>query len=176
MEGLVRTLADSHGVANNPSCLFDLHESFVLVWFGSFTEMVSSLQRDVLVKDGQVQQLQQEVNQLKSENKEKDHQLEALSSRVSVGSSANCSCEKQTQWSHMTHGGEMRPVPKDTGRVAAGQVANFSEAFQRTACMWLRISIIDFQIQQTFSNPYYKLVCLIPATNPPMSIYCHCKV
>ncbi|XP_059974319.1 forkhead-associated domain-containing protein 1-like [Mesoplodon densirostris] len=48
------------------------------------SEMVSSLQRDVLVKDGQVQQLQQEVNQLKSENKEKDHQLEALSSRCSV--------------------------------------------------------------------------------------------
>ncbi|XP_059961477.1 forkhead-associated domain-containing protein 1-like [Mesoplodon densirostris] len=48
------------------------------------SEMVSSLQRDLLVKDGQVQQLQQEVNQLKSENKEKDHQLEALSSRCSV--------------------------------------------------------------------------------------------
>ncbi|XP_059959839.1 forkhead-associated domain-containing protein 1-like isoform X7 [Mesoplodon densirostris] len=46
------------------------------------SEMVSSLQRDVLVKDGQVQQLKQEVNQLKSENKEKDHQLEALRSRV----------------------------------------------------------------------------------------------
>ncbi|XP_059959830.1 forkhead-associated domain-containing protein 1-like isoform X2 [Mesoplodon densirostris] len=45
------------------------------------SEMVSSLQRDVLVKDGQVQQLKQEVNQLKSENKEKDHQLEALRSR-----------------------------------------------------------------------------------------------
>lgn len=72
--------------------------------------MVSSLQRDVLVKDDQVQQLKQEVNQLKSENKEKDHQLQALSSRVSVGSSANCSCEKQTQGSHMIHGGEMRPV------------------------------------------------------------------
>ncbi|XP_057579025.1 forkhead-associated domain-containing protein 1 [Hippopotamus amphibius kiboko] len=48
------------------------------------SEMVSSLQRDVLVKDEQVQQLKQEVNQLKSENKEKDHQLEALSSRCSV--------------------------------------------------------------------------------------------
>ncbi|XP_059769814.1 forkhead-associated domain-containing protein 1 isoform X1 [Balaenoptera ricei] len=48
------------------------------------SEMVSSLQRDVLVKDDQVQQLKQEVNQLKSENKEKDHQLEALSSRCSV--------------------------------------------------------------------------------------------
>ncbi|XP_059950539.1 calmodulin-lysine N-methyltransferase-like [Mesoplodon densirostris] len=48
------------------------------------SEMVSSLQRDVLVKDGQVQQLQQEVNQLKSENKEKDHQLEALSSRDKI--------------------------------------------------------------------------------------------
>ncbi|XP_059959841.1 forkhead-associated domain-containing protein 1-like isoform X9 [Mesoplodon densirostris] len=46
------------------------------------SEMVSSLQRDVLVKDGQVQQLKQEVNQLKSENKEKDHQLEALRSRL----------------------------------------------------------------------------------------------
>ncbi|XP_066873110.1 forkhead-associated domain-containing protein 1 isoform X3 [Kogia breviceps] len=48
------------------------------------SEMVSSLQRDVLVKGDQVQQLKQEVNQLKSENKEKDHQLEALSSRCSV--------------------------------------------------------------------------------------------
>ena len=49
--------------------------------------MVSSLQKDMLAKDEQVQQLKQEVNQLKSENKEKDHQLEALSSRVSAGSS-----------------------------------------------------------------------------------------
>ncbi|XP_068395038.1 forkhead-associated domain-containing protein 1 isoform X2 [Eschrichtius robustus] len=48
------------------------------------SEMVSSLQRDVLVKDDQVQQLKQEVNQLKSENKEKDLQLEALNSRCSV--------------------------------------------------------------------------------------------
>ncbi|XP_032509649.1 forkhead-associated domain-containing protein 1 isoform X1 [Phocoena sinus] len=48
------------------------------------SEMVSSLQRDVLVKDDQVQQLKQEVNQLKSENKEKDHQLQALSSKCSV--------------------------------------------------------------------------------------------
>nr|XP_020729369.1 forkhead-associated domain-containing protein 1 isoform X3 [Odocoileus virginianus texanus] len=48
------------------------------------SEMVSSLQKDMLAKDEQVQQLQQEVNQLKSENKEKDHQLEALSSRCSV--------------------------------------------------------------------------------------------
>ena len=46
--------------------------------------MVSSLQKDMLAKDEQVQQLKQEVNQLKSENKEKDHQLEALNSRVSV--------------------------------------------------------------------------------------------
>ncbi|KAM7098401.1 forkhead-associated domain-containing protein 1 isoform 3-T7 [Molossus nigricans] len=43
--------------------------------------MVSSLQKEVLAKDEQVQQLKQEVNQLKSENKEKDHQLEALSSK-----------------------------------------------------------------------------------------------
>uniref|UniRef100_A0A8C6D1X0 Forkhead associated phosphopeptide binding domain 1 n=1 Tax=Moschus moschiferus TaxID=68415 RepID=A0A8C6D1X0_MOSMO len=48
------------------------------------SEMVSSLQKDMLAKDEQVQQLKQEVNQLKSENKEKDHQLEALSSRCSV--------------------------------------------------------------------------------------------
>ncbi|XP_047647919.1 forkhead-associated domain-containing protein 1 isoform X8 [Phacochoerus africanus] len=47
-------------------------------------EVVSSLKKDVLIKDEQVQQLKQEVNQLKSENKEKDHQLEALSSRCSV--------------------------------------------------------------------------------------------
>nr|XP_015094485.1 forkhead-associated domain-containing protein 1 isoform X3 [Vicugna pacos] len=46
--------------------------------------MVSSLQKDMLVKEEQVQQLKQEVNQLKSENKEKEHQLEALSSRCSV--------------------------------------------------------------------------------------------
>ncbi|XP_071076943.1 forkhead-associated domain-containing protein 1 isoform X2 [Desmodus rotundus] len=46
--------------------------------------MVSSLQKNVLAKEEQVQQLQQEVNQLKSENKEKAHQLEALSSRCSA--------------------------------------------------------------------------------------------
>ncbi|XP_014639371.1 PREDICTED: forkhead-associated domain-containing protein 1 [Ceratotherium simum simum] len=46
--------------------------------------LVSSLQKDMLAKDEQVQQLKQEVNQLKSENKEKNHQLEALSSRCSV--------------------------------------------------------------------------------------------
>ncbi|XP_070260242.1 forkhead-associated domain-containing protein 1 isoform X7 [Myotis yumanensis] len=46
--------------------------------------MVSSLQRDVIAKDEEVQQLKQEVNQLKSENKEKDLQLEAISSRCSV--------------------------------------------------------------------------------------------
>ncbi|XP_064350111.1 forkhead-associated domain-containing protein 1 isoform X3 [Camelus dromedarius] len=46
--------------------------------------MVSSLQKDVLVKEEQVQQLKQEVDQLKSENKEKEHRLEALSSRCSV--------------------------------------------------------------------------------------------
>lgn len=48
--------------------------------------MVSSLQKEVLTRDEEIQQLKQEVNQLKSENKEKDHQLEALSSRVSAGS------------------------------------------------------------------------------------------
>lgn len=47
--------------------------------------MVSSLQKDMLAKDEQVQQLRQEVNQLRSENKEKGCQLEALSSRVSDG-------------------------------------------------------------------------------------------
>ncbi|KAM5270300.1 forkhead-associated domain-containing protein 1 isoform 9-T9 [Hipposideros larvatus] len=46
--------------------------------------MVSSLQKDMLAKDEQVQQLKQEVNQLRSENQEKGHQLEALSSRCSV--------------------------------------------------------------------------------------------
>nr|XP_019608705.1 PREDICTED: forkhead-associated domain-containing protein 1 isoform X4 [Rhinolophus sinicus] len=46
--------------------------------------MVSSLQKDMLAKDEQVQQLRQEVNQLRSENKEKGCQLEALSSRCSV--------------------------------------------------------------------------------------------
>lgn len=38
----------------------------------------------MLARDEQVQQLRQEVNQLKSENKEKDYQLQALTSRVSV--------------------------------------------------------------------------------------------
>ncbi|CAK6440633.1 unnamed protein product [Pipistrellus nathusii] len=46
--------------------------------------MVSSLQKDVVAKDEEVQQLKQEVNQLKSENKEKDRQLEAISSRCSL--------------------------------------------------------------------------------------------
>uniref|UniRef100_A0A2K5E8F8 Forkhead associated phosphopeptide binding domain 1 n=1 Tax=Aotus nancymaae TaxID=37293 RepID=A0A2K5E8F8_AOTNA len=46
--------------------------------------MVSSLQKDMLAKDEQVQQLKEEVSQLKSQNKEKDHQLEALGSRCSV--------------------------------------------------------------------------------------------
>uniref|UniRef100_A0A667I9Q7 Forkhead associated phosphopeptide binding domain 1 n=1 Tax=Lynx canadensis TaxID=61383 RepID=A0A667I9Q7_LYNCA len=44
--------------------------------------MVSSLQKEVSTRDEQIQQLTQEVNQLKSENKEKEHQLEALSSRL----------------------------------------------------------------------------------------------
>ncbi|XP_058574979.1 forkhead-associated domain-containing protein 1 isoform X3 [Neofelis nebulosa] len=43
--------------------------------------IVSSLQKEVSTRDEQIQQLTQEVNQLKSENKEKEHQLEALSSR-----------------------------------------------------------------------------------------------
>ncbi|XP_006145330.1 forkhead-associated domain-containing protein 1 isoform X2 [Tupaia chinensis] len=46
--------------------------------------MVSSLQKDVLARDEQVQQLKEEVTQLKNQNKEKDHQLEALGSRCSV--------------------------------------------------------------------------------------------
>ncbi|XP_074236203.1 forkhead-associated domain-containing protein 1 isoform X2 [Saimiri boliviensis] len=44
--------------------------------------MVSSLQKDMLAKDEQVQQLKEEVSQLKSQNKEKDQQLEALGSRL----------------------------------------------------------------------------------------------
>ncbi|XP_055978890.1 forkhead-associated domain-containing protein 1 [Sorex fumeus] len=47
-------------------------------------ELVSSLQKDMLARDEQVQQLRQEVNQLKRENKEKDHQLHALTSRCSA--------------------------------------------------------------------------------------------
>nr|XP_045236137.1 forkhead-associated domain-containing protein 1 isoform X3 [Macaca fascicularis] len=43
--------------------------------------MVSSLQKDMLAKDEQVQELKEKVNQLKSQNKDKDHQLEALGSR-----------------------------------------------------------------------------------------------
>ncbi|XP_073089337.1 forkhead-associated domain-containing protein 1 isoform X4 [Manis javanica] len=46
--------------------------------------IVSSLQKEVSTRDERVQQLIQEVNQLKSEHREKDHQLEALSSRCSV--------------------------------------------------------------------------------------------
>uniref|UniRef100_A0A2I3HVD9 Forkhead associated phosphopeptide binding domain 1 n=1 Tax=Nomascus leucogenys TaxID=61853 RepID=A0A2I3HVD9_NOMLE len=46
--------------------------------------MVSSLQKDMLAKDEQVQQLKEEVSHLKSENKDKDHQLEALGSKCSV--------------------------------------------------------------------------------------------
>ncbi|XP_012877675.1 PREDICTED: forkhead-associated domain-containing protein 1 [Dipodomys ordii] len=45
------------------------------------SEMVTSLQKDVLAKTEQTQQLKEEVNQLKSKNKEKDQQLEALGSR-----------------------------------------------------------------------------------------------
>ncbi|XP_055241054.2 forkhead-associated domain-containing protein 1 isoform X19 [Gorilla gorilla gorilla] len=44
--------------------------------------MVSSLQKDMLAKDEQVQQLKEEVSHLKSQNKDKDHQLEALGSRL----------------------------------------------------------------------------------------------
>lgn len=126
--------------------------------------MVSSLKKDVLVKDEQVQQLKQEVNQLKSENKEKDHQLEALSSRVSVRwSPRDLQLEGQAQWSHMTpwgpppspHG-QTRPVPKGTGRITAGQVVGSSASLPSTACRWHRISMMCIQIQPTFSNPYYK--------------------
>ncbi|XP_077007321.1 forkhead-associated domain-containing protein 1 isoform X3 [Tamandua tetradactyla] len=46
--------------------------------------MVSSLQKDMLERNEQVQNLKQEVNQLKSQNKEKDQQLEALNTRCSA--------------------------------------------------------------------------------------------
>ncbi|XP_058160331.1 forkhead-associated domain-containing protein 1 isoform X1 [Dasypus novemcinctus] len=46
--------------------------------------MVSSLQKDILERNEQVHNLKQEVNQLKSQNKEKDHQLEALNARYSA--------------------------------------------------------------------------------------------
>ncbi|KAM4806825.1 forkhead-associated domain-containing protein 1 [Urocitellus parryii] len=46
--------------------------------------MVTSLQQDILVRTEQVQQLKEEVNQLRSQNKEKEHQLEALNSRCSA--------------------------------------------------------------------------------------------
>ncbi|CAH7442986.1 forkhead-associated domain-containing protein 1 [Phodopus roborovskii] len=46
--------------------------------------MVTSLQKDVSARDEQVQQLKEEVSQLKSQNKEKEYQLEALGSRCSV--------------------------------------------------------------------------------------------
>ncbi|XP_058531503.1 forkhead-associated domain-containing protein 1 isoform X2 [Ochotona princeps] len=46
--------------------------------------MLSSLQKDMLARDEQVQQLQEQVNHLKSKNKEKDDQLEALGSKYST--------------------------------------------------------------------------------------------
>ncbi|XP_038966567.1 forkhead-associated domain-containing protein 1 isoform X6 [Rattus norvegicus] len=45
--------------------------------------MVTSLQKDVSARNEQVQQLQEEVNQLRIQNKEKEYQLEALTSRCS---------------------------------------------------------------------------------------------
>lgn len=48
------------------------------------TEMVTSLQKDMSERNEQVQQLQEEVTRLRIENKEKEYQLEALSSRVSL--------------------------------------------------------------------------------------------
>lgn len=48
------------------------------------TGIVTSLQKDVSARNEQVQQLKEEINQLKNQNKEKGHQLEALNSRVSV--------------------------------------------------------------------------------------------
>lgn len=65
-------LGGSHD--SNPRCVFGLLE----------TGMVTSLQKDVSARNEQVQQLKEEVNQMKNQNKEKDLQLEALSSRVSV--------------------------------------------------------------------------------------------
>lgn len=47
------------------------------------TGMVTSLQKDVSARNEQVQQLQEEVNQLRIQNKEKEYQLEALTSRCS---------------------------------------------------------------------------------------------
>ncbi|XP_071473470.1 forkhead-associated domain-containing protein 1 [Marmota flaviventris] len=46
--------------------------------------MVTSLQQDILVRTEQVQQLKEEVNQLRNQNKEKEHKLEALNSRCSA--------------------------------------------------------------------------------------------
>ncbi|XP_040843547.1 forkhead-associated domain-containing protein 1 [Ochotona curzoniae] len=46
--------------------------------------MLSSLQKDMLARDEQVQQLQEQVTELKSKNKEKDDQLEALGSKCSA--------------------------------------------------------------------------------------------
>ncbi|XP_053431312.1 forkhead-associated domain-containing protein 1 isoform X4 [Nycticebus coucang] len=46
--------------------------------------LVTSLQKDMAAKNEQVQQLKEEVNQLKSQNVEKDYQLEALGSTCSV--------------------------------------------------------------------------------------------
>nr|KAF6443787.1 forkhead associated phosphopeptide binding domain 1 [Molossus molossus] len=82
--------------------------------------MVSSLQKEVLAKDEQVQQLKQEVNQLKSENKEKDHQLEALSSKVSVRRHGLRVCLGPKSSRLPWHLGALCPVPKGMGRTAAG--------------------------------------------------------
>uniref|UniRef100_A0A8C5KC66 Forkhead-associated phosphopeptide binding domain 1 n=1 Tax=Jaculus jaculus TaxID=51337 RepID=A0A8C5KC66_JACJA len=48
------------------------------------SEMVTSLQKDMVARNEQVQQLKEEVTQLKTQNKEKEQQLEALGSRCSV--------------------------------------------------------------------------------------------
>uniref|UniRef100_A0A2K6FEC0 Forkhead associated phosphopeptide binding domain 1 n=1 Tax=Propithecus coquereli TaxID=379532 RepID=A0A2K6FEC0_PROCO len=48
------------------------------------SDMVSSLQKDMLARNEQVQQLKEEVNQLRSQNKEKDLQLEALGTACSA--------------------------------------------------------------------------------------------
>jgi predicted RNase H-like nuclease (RuvC/YqgF family) len=47
--------------------------------------MVTALQKDMLARNEQVQNLKDEVDQLKTQNKEKEQELVALGSRVSVG-------------------------------------------------------------------------------------------
>ena len=63
------------------------------------TGMVTSLQKDVSARSEQVQQLQEEVNRLRIQNKEKEYQLEALTSRVSIRGTLSSAGLRKGTWS-----------------------------------------------------------------------------